>query len=162
MGCLSWEWRCCSLWRDFGASISLTKHRRVLLDISSAYRWYNCRTRARSGPLASFVFAAADRWAWRKRMDLESLSSGILYLLVSWGVLTGILLILVIYRSQLSNHEEDQLFLDRAEEGMAAEQRVIVARIEGLGRPIAVLCWLSGILLVALGSVFVWHAIRSF
>jgi hypothetical protein len=95
-------------------------------------------------------------------MDLESLHSGILYLLVIWGVLTGILLILVIYRSQLSNHEEDQLFLDRAEEGMAAEQRVIVARIEGLGRPIAVLCWLSGILLVALGSVFVWHAIRSF
>jgi hypothetical protein len=95
-------------------------------------------------------------------MDLESLSSGILYLLIIWGVLTGILLILVIYRSQLSNHEEDQLFLDRAEEGMAAEQRVIVSRIEGLGRPIAVLTWLSGLLLAALGSVFVWHAIRSF
>ena len=95
-------------------------------------------------------------------MDLESLHSGILYLLIIWGVLTGILLILVIYRSQLSNHEEDQLFLDQSEEGMAAEQRVIVSRIEGLGRPIAVLTWLSGLLLVALGGVFVWHAIRSF
>ena len=84
------------------------------------------------------------------------------YLLIIWGVLTGILLILVIYRSQLSNHEGRSAFLDDAEEGMAAEQRVIVSRIEGLGRPIAVLTWLSGLLLVALAGVWIWHAIRSF
>lgn len=95
-------------------------------------------------------------------MDLESLHSYIYYLLGIWGVLTGILLILVIYRSQLSNREGDQLYLDDAEQGMAAEQRVIVARIEGLSRPIAVLSWLSGLLLLALAGVWIWHAIRSF
>lgn len=95
-------------------------------------------------------------------MDLESLHSGLYYLLGIWGVLTGVLLILVIYRSQLSNREDDQLFLDRAEEGMAAEQRVIVARIEGLSKPIMVLGWLSGVLLAGVAGMWIWHAIRSF
>jgi hypothetical protein len=95
-------------------------------------------------------------------MDMETLHDGIYYLLGIWGVLTGILIILLIYRSQLSNREDDQLFLDQAGEGMAAEQRVIVARIEGLGRPIAVLFWLSGILFAAVAGVWIWHAIRSF
>ena len=95
-------------------------------------------------------------------MDLETLHSSIYYLLGIWGVLTGILVILLIYRSALSNREGDQLYLDQAEEGMAAEQRVIVSRIEGLSRPIMVLYILSGLLLAAVVGTWVWHAIRSF
>lgn len=95
-------------------------------------------------------------------MDLETLHSSIYYLLGIWGVLTGILVLLLIYRSALSNREGDQLYLDQAEQGMAAEQRVIVSRIEGLNRPIMVLYCLSGVLLVAIAAAWIWHAIRSF
>jgi hypothetical protein len=95
-------------------------------------------------------------------MDLETLHTSIYYLLGIWGVLTGILVILLIYRSALSNREGDQLYLDQAEEGMAAEQRVIVSRIEGLAMPIAVLYCLSGLLLAGVAGLWIWHAIRSF
>ena len=36
-------------------------------------------------------------------------------LLTIWGVLTGILVLLLIYRSTLAMHEDDQLFLNDAE-----------------------------------------------
>ena len=66
-------------------------------------------------------------------MDLESLHSYIYYLLGIWGVLTGILLILVIYRSQLSNREDDQFYLDRRRAGNgggATSDRIADRRIE--------------------------------
>lgn len=89
-------------------------------------------------------------------MDAQTLHSGIYYLLGIWGVLTAILVVLLIYRSALTNREDDQLFLDQAGEGMAAEQRVIVSRIEGLARPIMILYWISGTLLIALAAMWVW------
>ena len=51
-------------------------------------------------------------------------------LLVSWGVITALLIVVMIYRSMLDNREEDQLFLDAAGDSMAQEQRAIVSRIE--------------------------------
>src|SRR2546428_12602967 len=53
----------------------------------------------------------------------------LLYLAVAWGIITGVLIILLIYRSILSSKEEDQLFLDAAEEHMAKEQRQIRTRV---------------------------------
>ncbi|MFZ0634615.1 MAG: hypothetical protein WA755_12495 [Candidatus Acidiferrales bacterium] len=95
-------------------------------------------------------------------MSLETLHSSVLYLLSTWGGVTVILLVLLIYRAALQNHEDDQIFLDQAGESMAAEQRTIVARIEGLSRPIMIFSWLSGILLVATAAIWIWDGIRSF
>jgi hypothetical protein len=72
------------------------------------------------------------------------------------------LIILLIYRGQLQNHEEDQIFLDKAGDGMAAEQRVLVARIEKLARPITVLIVISAILAVGMGTIWLWHGIKNF
>jgi Tfp pilus assembly protein PilN len=95
-------------------------------------------------------------------MDPQALHSSVIYLFLAWSAVTVILLILVIVRSQWTNREGDQLFLDAAEESMASEQRAIVARIEGISRPITVLVWVSSVLLVATVCMWAWNAYVSF
>ncbi len=50
-------------------------------------------------------------------------------LLILWAGLTAVLIVLLIYRSTLSMHEDDQLFLDSAEAHMAKEQEELIGRM---------------------------------
>ena len=84
------------------------------------------------------------------------------WLLLSWGVVTAVLICMLIYRSVLSTREEDQIFLDPAGEALATEQRAVVARIEKLGRPITALIVISGILLAAIAGMWLWEGYKSF
>ncbi|HKV05564.1 MAG TPA: hypothetical protein VJO53_10710 [Candidatus Acidoferrales bacterium] len=83
-------------------------------------------------------------------------------LLLSWGVITAVLVCVMIYRSTLETREEDQIFLDAAGDSMAQEQRVIVSRIEKLGRPITVLMVVSGTLLVVIAGLWLYKGFQSF
>jgi hypothetical protein len=83
-------------------------------------------------------------------------------LLVVWGAVTLILICFLIYRSALSNHEEEQIFICTGQEYMAADQRAIVARIERLTLPIRVLMVASGALLAAIAVVGLWQVFNKF
>ena len=83
-------------------------------------------------------------------------------ILLAWGVVTGILVCVWIYRSALENREEDQIFLDAAGDSMAREQREIVARIEKLSKPIMALIVLSSVLLVTMAGMWIYQSIQSF
>ncbi len=50
-------------------------------------------------------------------------------LLILWAGLTVILIVLLIYRSTLSMHEDDQLFLDNAEAHIAKEQEELIGKM---------------------------------
>jgi hypothetical protein len=50
-------------------------------------------------------------------------------LLILWAGLTVVLIVLLIYRSTLSMHEDDQLFLDNAEAHMAREQEELIVKM---------------------------------
>ena len=85
-----------------------------------------------------------------------------LYLTVVWGVVTAIFLVLVAWRSVLSSHEDDQIFIDAAEEHMAREQRELVAKIESLSRPLMASGITSGVLLLLIAGIFVYHGLKNF
>jgi hypothetical protein len=93
---------------------------------------------------------------------MEALQNAFVPLLVSWGIVTTILIVALIYRSMLENREEDQIFLDAAAQSMANEQRALVSRIEKLSRPITALIVVSAVLLVAVAGVWVYQGLRSF
>jgi hypothetical protein len=85
-----------------------------------------------------------------------------LYLTVVWGVVTAIFLVLVAWRSVLSSHEDDQIFIDAAEEHMAREQRELVAKIESLSKPLLASGITSGVLLLLIAGMFVYHGLKNF
>ncbi len=94
---------------------------------------------------------------------MENFPSGMLFdVLIVWGVITTVLAILVIYRATLSAKEDDQIFLDKAEEHIALEQQQLIARIKRLTRPIVTLAVISGVLLLGVAGVWLYQGFKSF
>ncbi|HUN63432.1 MAG TPA: hypothetical protein VMU53_15655 [Candidatus Sulfotelmatobacter sp.] len=86
----------------------------------------------------------------------------LLYLLIAWGVITAIFLILIAWRSVLSSHEDDQIFIDAAEAHMANEQQELIKKINMLSRPILTSGITSGVLLLVIVGIFVYQGLKNF
>ncbi len=93
---------------------------------------------------------------------MEPLGTTLFTLLVIWAVITALLICMLIYRGTLETHEEDQIFLDKAGDSMAQEQRLIVARIERLGMPIKLLITTSVLLLLVIAGLWLWQGFKNF
>jgi hypothetical protein len=79
------------------------------------------------------------------------------YLLTSWIAVTGILIVLVIYGNALSIREDDELYLNQAEQVMmAAEQNVLIGKMHRLAHIIVGFAILSGLLFVAMAGFWAW------
>ncbi len=92
---------------------------------------------------------------------MESTNSSLLtYLLILWGAVTTVFLGLLIWQSILSNKEDDQLFLDSAEDHMAREQQEIVARITRLSRPITTTGIASAALLLVMAGLWLYRGLQ--
>ena len=83
-------------------------------------------------------------------------------LMISWGVITAVLVVLVVYRGTLSSKEDDQIFIDAAEQHHYQDQQVIIARISRLTRPIIALAVVSGALLLASAGLWIYQGFKSF
>jgi hypothetical protein len=79
------------------------------------------------------------------------------YLLMIWGAITAVLVVLVIYGNALSTREDDEIYLNKTEESMIAdEQRTLIGKMTRLARVITVLAIMSGVFLLASAGVWVW------
>jgi len=87
--------------------------------------------------------------------------SMIMMLLIVWGVLTAILILLLIYRSTLTLHEDDQLFLDDASATMRAEQEQLQVRMKRITPYVRLLGTLSGVLILVIAGMAVWQKINQ-
>jgi hypothetical protein len=113
-----------------------------------------------AGPVGT---GTAERFLLEVNMgESTTLTGPLLYLLIAWGVVTAIFLVLLLRRSLLASHEDDQIFLDAAEEHMAKEQRELVAKINALSKPIMSMGILAGVLLLALAGMWLYPALKNF
>jgi hypothetical protein len=112
-----------------------------------------------AGPVGT---GTAERFLREVTMESTTLTGPLLYLLIAWGVVTAIFLVLLLRRSLLASHEDDQIFLDAAEEHMAKEQRELVAKINALSKPIMGMGILAGVLLLALAGMWLYPALKNF
>ena len=88
------------------------------------------------------------------------MSSMLTMLLIVWAGLTTLLVILLIYRSTLTMHEEDQLYLDEAESHMAKEQEEFHTRIDKLNPAVRWLGAASGLMILVIAGMWVWEGLN--
>ncbi len=82
-------------------------------------------------------------------------------LFIIWAVITTVLIILLIYRSTLSMHEDDQLFLDEASSSMRIEQEQLQARMQKLALPVKV-CWAASVVLIlVIAGMAIWQRVNQ-
>jgi hypothetical protein len=92
----------------------------------------------------------------------ESPSELLMLSMVSWGVTTAVLVILVIYRGTLSSKEDDQIFLDAAEQHHYQDQQAVIAKMSRLTKPIIALAVISGALLLTSAGLWLYGGFKSF
>ena len=89
------------------------------------------------------------------------MSPGLVWLLIAWGVLTGILVILLIYRSTLTMQEDDQLFLDESSAQMAREQTELMAKVNKINPVVKVLGATSGVMILVIVGMFIYQGLNQ-
>jgi hypothetical protein len=82
-------------------------------------------------------------------------------LFIIWAVITAVLIILLIYRSTLSMHEDDQLFLDEASSSMRVEQEQLQARMQKLSLPVKLCGVASGVLILVIAGLAIWQRMNQ-
>jgi hypothetical protein len=93
---------------------------------------------------------------------MEQLTGPILYVLIAFGMVTSVFLALILWRSILTTHEDDQLCIDAAGDSIAQEQRELISKITRLSRPIATSGIAAGILLLLLAGMWLYNGLKSF
>ena len=78
-----------------------------------------------------------------------------------FGLFAVGLIILLIYKSTLTMHEDDQLFLDDANSHMQEEQTELLTKISKLTIPMRVFSIGSGVFLLAFLALFIYQKLNE-
>jgi hypothetical protein len=82
-------------------------------------------------------------------------------LAIVWGIFTIGLIILLIYRSTLTMHEDEALYLDEASAHMQQEQTELLVKVNRLTLPVWVFGAGSGVLLLVLAGMFIYQGLNA-
>jgi hypothetical protein len=84
------------------------------------------------------------------------------YFLGAGVLLAGITMVLVIYGNALSTREDDELYLNRAEQAMmASEQQMLIGKMRRLARVIFGFAVVAAVLLAVGAGLWVWIGFNS-
>jgi uncharacterized membrane-anchored protein YhcB (DUF1043 family) len=87
--------------------------------------------------------------------------SPLVWMLTLWGVLTGVLVVLLIYRSTLTMQEDEQLFLDDTKSTMEQEQRELIRKVNKLTPFVKVLGAASGLMFLVIAGMFIYQGLNN-
>jgi mannitol-specific phosphotransferase system IIBC component len=87
--------------------------------------------------------------------------SPLLGLFIAWGILTAILVLLLIYKSTLTMHEDDSIFLNESESQMEKEQVEILKKMNKITPIVKVLGALSGAMILVMAGMFIYSGLMS-
>lgn len=80
---------------------------------------------------------------------------------VIFGVFAISLIVLLIYKSTLTMHRDDELFLDDASSHMHEEQTELLAKVNRLTIPMRVSSIGSAVFLMALTAIWLYHKLNA-
>jgi len=80
---------------------------------------------------------------------------------VIFGVFAICLIVLLIYKSTLTMHRDDQLFLDDASSHMHEEQTELLAKVNRLTIPVRVFSIGSGVFLLMLVAMLIYQKLNE-
>jgi len=89
------------------------------------------------------------------------MTQGMEWLLIAWGIVTGILLILLFYRSTLTRQEDDQLFIDESSASKATEQSQLIAKVNKINPLVKLVGATSGLMILAIAAWAVYLGLNS-
>ena len=89
------------------------------------------------------------------------MTQGMEWLLIAWGVVTGVLLILLFYRSTLTRQEDDQLFIDESSSSRATEQSQLIAKVNKINPLVKLVGATSGLMILAIAGWAVYLGLNS-
>ena len=81
--------------------------------------------------------------------------------LVLWGVITAVLIVLLIYRSTLSMHEDEQLFLSESESQMQKDHIEVMQKLNKITPIVKWLGAASGVLILVIGGVALYQQLSQ-
>jgi len=89
------------------------------------------------------------------------MTQGMEWSLIAWGVVTGILFILLFYRSTLTRQEDDQLFIDESSSSRATEQSQLIAKVNKINPLVKLVGATSGLMILAIAGWAVYLGLNS-
>ena len=89
------------------------------------------------------------------------MTHSMVWLLVIWSVLTAVLVILLIYRSTLTMHEDDQLFLGESEAHLEQEQVALMQKVNRLTPYVRLLGASSVLLILIMAGIMVYQGMTA-
>ena len=81
-------------------------------------------------------------------------------LLIAWGILTAILIVLLIYKSTLTMHEDDSIFLQETESQMQKDQTEVLAKMKKITPILKVLGVVSGAMILIIAGLFIYQGLN--
>ena len=89
------------------------------------------------------------------------MTPGMEWLLIAWGIVTGIVLILLFYRSTLTRQEDDQLFIDESSSSRATEQQELIAKVNKISPLVKGVGATSGVMILVIAGWAVYIGLNS-
>jgi hypothetical protein len=89
------------------------------------------------------------------------MTQGMEWMRIAWGVVTGILLILLFYRSTLTRQEDDQLFIDESSSSRATEQSQLIDKVNKINPLVKLVGATSGLMILAIAGWAVYLGLNS-